>query len=777
MSQSHLNEYDPNIEILGQILIDKAPPSRFNKIMLNAGDKLKSFEGIDEVIQLSGQILPGILGPSLATAALAIATPLVFLGFYGMRVEYKTACKEYEEIKQSQKECHEKLHAIAENAEKWRHVLAQKLNLGIAPAPDNHQPVGKLKLNAEELEKFIYHFIDSENFRNKAFIGALHQKYGRAGVYALGSMAFGMVPMLTTFSIGLSEEVGTASLAVIEAASKILIASNALFLFGQAAMTIYAGNKIRIGKNIEQILQANKTQFNKHIAADIKPEIKNAINEIFDIYIKCNNAYNTQYGWTTLVGQPLMTAGTVLTLTGVLAPAGITLFATGASITVSAAIWRIIYTRKEVNMKGMKSEYSLQRTSKTELINLIQQHTKTEDIVQALATEFEFISRQLAQIKLYSLLRHQLKDIKCFSIVCIRRTPEERFARLEKIFEKNRASFAKEQGLKGHVINIAAEIFSLNRDNIKNLLHLPPCEAKKVLLANIVKCAMNLCSELPRFDENLDVNSKSPELVDLQNIIGIAKNTILTANPIEDDYTKLNRALIKQIKRSLKFVRNDLADKFVHLAHIKELHIIIANENLLQEPERKQESALLDTSLAETKQYKAKFYHNYNILKQSLTNPDIQQPVQDKTVQIKEQLQTINELRLNGKKANHTFILVKKYPNEKGDTVSLWEHPLYRGQPEHAITYIKDKDTNKTTVTYGSKTSAAIINNVNKDGSSPIVMEISQGQFQTFGASSNHNINLAASGLKMTRNIPQPQQSHAIAHSLSRASNATSIHK
>jgi len=356
----------PLIEKPASIHSDETEEESQN-LIIKLGKRLKSLDGIDEIAQALGQILPGLAGPLATASVLTLATPFVYLGLLGMKEEYQEACEEYNEILESRQTSDAKLLAMTANADKWRKHLTKKLNLGILDkSPDTNEVLGTLELNKGGLDKFAYRLVESEILRNKEFVAALSRKYGWTGIVGMGGMFVGMLPATASAGIGIFKELGTASEAAINAAGILTTISGSAFLGGQMAMSVYAANKAREGKAIEKLLNSNKAQFTKNATGRIKAKTQLAVLEIIDKNLHFNKKCNIQYGGATVLGQAFMAAGTIATLTGAGAVVGIPLVAVGAPITIGAAIGRIVYNQKEKNFKGTESAYSDRRTMRTD---------------------------------------------------------------------------------------------------------------------------------------------------------------------------------------------------------------------------------------------------------------------------------------------------------------------------------------------------------------------------------------------------------------------------
>ncbi len=229
----------------------------------------------------------------------------------------------------------------------------------------------------------------------------------------MGGMFVGMLPAVTKTIIDahmLSSGAESATLAA--ATSGLSMASGIAFGVGQIAMLAYAGNRARQGFAIRDILNENRELFNKHAQLAISADTRAAILRIVDKDIDFNKKTRIQYGIATAVGQTAMATATILNLApGVGTIASIPFIAVGAPVTIGAAIWRIVYEKKESKFRGEDGEnpYSEELKKKTDLSDLFARSTEQGGndhyVMQALETEFKTCSNQLAHIKLFSLLR------------------------------------------------------------------------------------------------------------------------------------------------------------------------------------------------------------------------------------------------------------------------------------------------------------------------------------------------------------------------------------
>lgn len=579
MSVAHYPTQDiSHMPLVGKPLADHTDEDENSNLLVKFGKQLKSLDGIDEVAQALGQILPGLAGPLATAATLTLATPFVWLGLLGMKEEYEEACKEYNEILRSRKEADAKLLAMADNGDKWRKFLSRKLHLGIddnSAAP--HGALGALALDAQGLDQFAHQVVECEVLRNKEFVAALSRKYGWTGVVGMGGMFVGMLPATASAGIQIFNKAGITSQAALGASSILTTVSSSAFLVGQIAMSVYAANKVREGQAKEKVLCSNKKQFIKHAVPQIKPTTANAVLEDTQSELELNRKCNIQYGYGTVLGQMFMSAGTVVSLSGLGTLVGILLVAIGAPITVFAAIWRIFFSHKEENFSGAESDYAKKRIEKTQLLPMLLQEKPGKNVMQNLETEFEFCSKQLASMKLYSLMRHLVNDKKYSNY-----TSEQKFARLEKIVNKDRLSTT----LRGDVLNTVREIFVSQRESIRNFMGLETLQANKVLLANVVNCAEAEEGTVPAFNINCDQSTNKDALQEMLKLTGMEGKEIykrvVSGNIQESDYIRLNEWLVTSLKSSTKNIRHDLAHKFMDASHVMELRRAIAVENALQ---------------------------------------------------------------------------------------------------------------------------------------------------------------------------------------------------
>jgi|GEM_PF-6832120 len=403
--------------------------------------------------------------------------------------------------------------------------------------------------------------------------------------------------------------------------------------------------------------------------------------------------------------------------------------------------------------------------------------------MEVLEIEFEFCSRQLAYMKLYSLMRHLVNDSKYRN-----HTPAQKLTRLEEIVGTGKISFLKGTGLRGDVLDMVREIFRSDKENIRNLMCFESVHANKVLLANIVNCGNKTDGVVPEFNKNLNLNMEMKSLNELLELNGMEDKAIykrvVSGNSLESDYGLLNELLITKLKNSLKFIRNDIADKFVHMSHIEELRGLIANENLIQKTthERKPDNfyanRCVDRSPIIRLQHslqnvssnsrsapldpQVNANDNYANLKASLSNLDHSNTFEQKVAQAKEYQKAVDKIRQDAVKEKLDFILVKTYQNERGDTVYLWEDRAFRGRhKEYGVTYIEDRVTKKIAVKYGAKSCAKVIFDADiQNGISPLLLEVGKGTHITFGDANNKNLSIELSGLHRDIALRQKQITH-----------------
>ncbi len=721
--------------------------------LLKFGKKLRSLDGADELAQALGQILPGIAGPIATASVLAVATPFVFMGLLGMKEEYLEARKEYDEILARKMDTKEKLRLLSAKSEEWRQILSQKLNLGKADKKQTgKRNLSGFDLKGQQLDEFAYHMVESEVLRNEEFVARIGRKYGWTGIVGMGGMFVGMLPAIGSATIGILKEAGVTTEALVSAADVLTTISGSAFLVGQVAMSAYAANKTRQGVAIKKLLKSHKEVLNKFGANEIAPETKKALNEILDRSLHLNKRANIQYGGATVVGQGFMAAGTIASLSGAGSAVGIPLVAIGAPITVGAALGRIVYNAKEEKFKGEEFDYSRKRKEQTSLLQMILADKDT--VISNLERDFKYSSRQLAYLKLYSLMNHLTNDRKYKNY-----SPEQKLQRLEKIVQSGKISWKRRTSLRGDVMEMVSEIFTSNRDEINDFFARPKNAANHSLRRNVVNCMQDKSGKVPDFANH--IASDGDSLKDLMKLMGLEGSElyhkIAIQNASEEDYKKLNKVLIGNSKNALKDVRHDLADKMIQMLHIKELQEIIAKEKNVGSDNKFQSmvkrsghgrSSLYSSSNIATNNRPLNFSEKINSLTESLNIHD-SHIVVDKVENARKNQQEIDKIREHAAKEKLDFVLMKTYKNENGDTVYLWEDRKFPGQHlERGVTYIEDKITKKISVQYGTKTSATVIfdGDVNK-GISPLMLGIKDANHKVHGDKRNPKLSFDLTGL------------------------------
>lgn len=756
---------------------------RLRNNIQSVGATVKSLDGIDESAQALDAILPGLAGPLAAACVLSLATPFVYWGCGGQKEEYDEACKEYDEILQNKQETHEKLRALVTCSDKWRGFVAKKLKLEFSPSTAAASP-------GSGINDFAKAVADLEALKNKEFVAVLGKKYGWTGVLGMAGMFVGMLPSVAESSIDAASLItGTTNATLTVASSGLAIASGAAFGVGQIAMLAYAGNKARQGKAIDKTLHESRELFRKHSYQPIDFETREAILGILDKDIDFNKKTRIQYGVATVVGQKAMLAATILNLVpGPGTALSIPFVAVGAPVTIGAAIWRIVYERKEGKFRGEgENDFSRNRVERTALPVLFKRSLSATDntsMMKELEKEFTTCSHQLAHIKLFSLLHGLISH----SATGKYKYKDGKFAYLEKILENNDIN----TGLNSDVVDQVKTIFHSNNNVIRDILSCPRPEADKMLLANILKY-----TDSPEDNSALIANvTAADNKIDCADLPALLKSLdieqVFSDSRIDDDYTKLNKHLLPRLKNSLKFIRHDIADKFVQVSHIEEVKTEIANER------RKEDIAPLSPyqvraplvkprpklsyiesisshikSRPTHKDGYTQLYHSpthatqtgrireqpstifsevtnamhkdcYTELKESLI------PTQQLTFErIREQQEKLDRFRTDSTK----FIQVKKSNDDKGNTIIVWDDPsmMHRGKTDYQITYVINDCTKKISVKYGANASAIVASDSNIENTIGVrLLEITQGKHAVLGDIRNQRIDVSMSGLAVT---------------------------
>lgn len=724
-----------------------------SNLFLNLFYQIKSLDGVDEVAQALGQILPGIAGPIATLSVISVATPFVCIGALGMKDEYVEICHEYHEILERKVNSAQKLRELSQCSEKWRHFLATKLKLELPPSPKKPFIVKEPSLNHA-----AHQIVEFEKIKNEAFIAAIGKKYGWTGVVGMTGMSLAMLPTMLKSCINIAQETGKQSAALTGAANGLSLTSTITFGIGQIGMFIYGASKVRQGIAIRKTLQAGKKNFLKHASPALEEQTTSAITEIIDKDLNFNNKTHLQYGIATDIGQSLMISSTILNLIPGLGTAiSIPLIAIGAPITVGAAIWRIVHERKERNFRGEGgNDYAKTRVDHTSLLHLFDiSMEKNEVPIQVLQEEFKFCTQQLARIKLYSLL-HKFIDNRKYS------TLSKKMERLDYLLAHQKIATS----LKGTILDQVKTIYFAEREHIYTWLSLPSPEAQKILLANIIQCAtLQKENDIENLRFNLAPDSQHfDQLPSLLKALNLQDKTMLKKriNGIEDkDYKQVNQCLIPALKSSLKFIRYDLSEKLVQLSHIESMKEDIKKhekESNLPTFSHAPISLLPHRSDKEIENNRMRTNHCfgnlsfhqrfqdriekdskqlYTILKDHLSN----QPEELDSALIKKQQTALNNFREKAAK----FFLAEESLDEHGNQIMKWDDPRFVGQnkSDYQITYIINERTGKMTVKYGIHASAIIVSNSDSEKKTGIfVAEITQGKHQLLGDTQHQCIEL-----------------------------------
>lgn len=579
--------------------------------------KVKSVDGIDETATLLGQTLPGLAGPIAALSVLTLATPLVWMGVLGMKHEYAEAREEYDHVLQSSLSTEEKLRQLAEKNAQYRSLIERKI--GLPPARpvymgNRKKPVkhGHKELPLSERDEMTLELTELEILRNKELIHRLGEKYGWTGLLGMCGMFAGMVASAGANAVDIAMT-ATATTAALETAATVLEGvSGGTFLVGQAAMTVYAGVRLRQGKIARDALLHQQELFAKH-STGISPASKTQVDEILRASIRYIQKHSMEYGGLTIAGQAFMIGGTIAGLTGAGLVATVPLYAVGAPLTIGAAISRIVYQGKETSFQGAadSSKYARTYLQDYDLLTLFGkefeehqgQSDATKTILEVLDPALQEASERLAELKSLSLIRHMTND-RLYRNRTVDQKWDKVQARLQPVTVRNRQLKAMHRSeLENTVAGKVSQFLADHEDTVREHLDLSPRDANMVLLENLVRCLglrkrddvviaqgilpdgtllpANPPQEKPqRYASN---STLSPQQLNAQTLevmknLGLKKHYLYKEveekglNRLSDkDLAELTKKTTTLGKTALKHTRFQLAGDMVRVTHIREM--------------------------------------------------------------------------------------------------------------------------------------------------------------------------------------------------------------
>ena len=504
----------------------------------NISSKIKSVDGIDEMANLAGQILPGIAAPIATSTILIAATPFVWLGVIGMKEEYEEAKDEFEKIIGRTSNIEDKFVDLIDFTRTYQRTLKDKFNVDLDELNlENISRNAELESldRGEEYIRFVENIVDHLSLNNKKIIGELGKKYGWTGFVGMSGMFAGMLPASASAVLEVINEIQSSAI-LLSTSMALQLTAGACFIPGQAFMGVYAYNRKKQGLISQDILLSVKDTFKAGSKDMLADDMRDNVEQFIDKLITYNNKHSIEYGDLTMAGQAFMIAGSACSMTGVGLLAAGPLFGVGAPLTIYGAIQRIYYDGAEEGFKGENEDVEFLEEYVKNTLRDINPVTICVNNIDNNAGKFsqlgeilEDVTDKLAEVKLSSLLFHLINDIKY-------RNKEDKVDVLEGFFTPIKSSGLelkiKNSQIEDIVVRKVKDLVSNDRNDIDSLLK---------------KGNEGLKS---RINKNLGVN-----------------NTESMSN-------KEVQILLKDAKKTLKFLRFNVIDTVVKVSQM----VVVDNE-------------------------------------------------------------------------------------------------------------------------------------------------------------------------------------------------------
>lgn len=712
-----------------------------------------TLDGIDEVAGLASLILPGVAGPAAATAILGIAAPLVWLGVIGMTREYKSACQQLQELLEQKLDTKEKLTLLAGFSDQWRGAINKRLGLNIKP--QNKPSLGK---NAS-LDEVAIAMSEYEQLQSKELVLALSKRYGWTGVVGMAAMFTGILTGVGKNFMDIMLKMPNMSFASAADVSNFFLALNILqyatggfFLGGQAAMCIYAGNRVRQGAI--KIKMHRKEIAHVESASDaLEPETIHHLTSLLEKDIYYVKSHHVKYGVSTIVGQVFMGAGTALSMTGVASWVGLIFVGIGAPITLFSAIYRIVMEKKHENFHGGDDVENIANAF-SELFDPIKligtdvnNENRYKEALDKLEKPFHEVVNQLVMVKILSILHHAMNDR-----LYRRKSPQEKYDKIMRLFKN---ANLKRSGLESPIATEVIEAFSAkNEDNIKAFLGLDRHEANERLKDCTIECLSN---KRVTQDAIFDKLSSSPN----EKIEHKDHKAYFDELGIKIDWEKnsrdLSREIIDQSKTLLKASRTLLKNMIVNVISIKKVA-----EELAVDCKDKSFGTLEEEQLPPVLPNAPPQNQGGNIANDNIPN-GFGMPSSIDIEGFKQRIEQVGARKANGEHIHpqefvqqqqevnslrqqqnlRDFTLKEKYTH-LDKTIYIWNDPRkgYCNDPNCDIIYTVDNISGKIDVSYGNQAKALILVSPHIETRKGARMfEITKGNCWSYGDHSNDQYN------------------------------------
>lgn len=501
------------------------------------------------------KITPDVAGPAATIPILSVASPIVILGIVGLSHEYHEARKEFNNIVKSEANSRDKLAYLAQNSQKYRDIINKKLGLNVEFDPN--LSVQSPKMSTDHLANEIVKY---EQLQNDKLIKGLGRKYGWTGAVGLSGM-LGGVTATTGYSIAKLASYSSNAVPILSG-----IASG-LFIAGQAAVSVYAGNRTNEGVKELRHLAHKRDNVDKSaiLAKDTKDHVKGVLNKESSFIKKTK----VSYGISTIAGQALMFTGVVLGLTGFGLAATIPLYAAGTALSVIPGVRRVLNERREEKFKGHEeasNKYVEGIRQKYSPLNLLSQSDvenpkRFVDAAGQIESKLSEVKDKISAAKGLNILYYAVNGRNFKN-----KTVDEKLEKLE----KRVAAVVRNRQSQDAILDGGSDFskaFNAYKDHIKSFLELPKDQAntllqnmsQKILEKNDVK-ADDIIKYLAQPDSSNVSNDRNFSSRNIQKNTQAALNKtkdVLNASRFELSHNLVSLLNVKSMSESIEQELND----------------------------------------------------------------------------------------------------------------------------------------------------------------------------------------------------------------------------
>lgn len=436
----------------------------FKAPFVAAYNNLRSIDGIDDFASLLGMSLPQLEQAIATLVTLGVATPFVAVGAKGtidecierFREDYpqilqklhereeailgllersSTPSADIEKIRQMFKESQGFLSACTGRAVSPRDIAEAVTHLArsAATAEQGAGEAARAGDDAERLDAALaYQVARYAQDRSTEASEKIDRNFSAPTAAAMTGMTGGMVLSMADSIAGIVEGAAPAGSAASQGAATagavLGTAATAVFLPSQLAMTAVGASKCVTGVMRHQQLKGDRQALHS-VREALDPAVFRAVDQGLKRLGYYNKHHSIAHGATMAVGQGLMAAGSIASLTGVAGLVGVLLAAVGAPLTIGAAIEKIVYEKKEERFRGEgASELALaaaEASAPDELVHSVAPRT-------ALAVQgnrYTEAQQRIVEAKLHRLIDQVLAEEKPAH-------PADEFSRHEKVGQK-----------------------------------------------------------------------------------------------------------------------------------------------------------------------------------------------------------------------------------------------------------------------------------------------------------------------------------------------------